>query len=164
VTRPSWLVPCALAAWACRAGPGAPVPRDPPETLRVIAEDPATPRPAEPEDPQEEPTGFPQATEPLRRDPCGIPIGVAPESLMTAEGIGAVQRRLVEEDLLDADAFDRGLLDEPTLDAIRALQRREELPDVGLPTYATVRALGIDLDDVFLTGDPRCEPPGKVKR
>src|SRR5690606_6113024 len=94
--------------------------------------------------------GFPPT--PARRDRCGIPVVTALEDLMRPAGIRLVQRRLVEESLLADGRYRVGRLDEATLGAVLAFQERADLPAVGLPTYATVEALGLDLDAVFLTG------------
>ena len=121
------------------------VPEDPPATLELFG--------ASLDDDEE----LPPATEPLRRDACGVPLALSSAGLMGPEGIGRVQSRLVEEGILAAGDYQEGSLDATTIAAIVELQGREDLPQVGLPTYSTVRALGIDLDEAFHTGDESCE-------
>jgi hypothetical protein len=74
---------------------------------------------------------------------------------MVPGAIERIQERLVARELL-ATPYREGELDSPTLGAITDLQRRSELPAVGLPSYATVRALGIDPVEVFASGSARC--------
>jgi hypothetical protein len=122
-------------------------------------------KPTESRDPLEtiarEPTGFSTQADPTRRDACGVPLAVSPEGLIRPEAIGSVQQRLVEEQLLADGGFRRGTLDAPTLDAILELQRREELPETGVPTYATIEALGLDRGEVFHAGEAECERGGR---
>jgi hypothetical protein len=100
---------------------------------------------------------LPLATEPLRRDACGVPLALSTAGLMQPAGVRQVQARLVEEGMLAAGDYREGALDAATIAAIMDLQRREDIPTVGLPTYSTVRALGIELDEAFRTGDETCE-------
>ena len=66
-----------------------------------------------------------------------------------------MQGRLAQRQLLEAP-FLRGELDEPTLAALREFQKQAGLPPVGLPSYASVRALGLEPDQVFESGDASC--------
>lgn len=76
---------------------------------------------------------------------------------MMPKGIRLIQERLLDRGLLDAGAFHPRELDEATLEAIADLQKEEGLAEVGLPTYGTVRALGLEPSAVYITGDASCE-------
>lgn len=139
-----------VAAWwmAGCAGDGEErvrVPEAWPRTTELLAEGVGDDRP------------LPAATKPLRRGPCGVPLALSPEGLMQPGGIRRVQTALVDAQLLAAGAYREGELDEATISAISELQEREQLPAVGLPTYATVRALGLELEEVFRSGEATCE-------
>ena len=164
------LLVLALAGGACsrNGDKRTRLPTQPAEARELIAEEPRPERSeddppvvsaAEEEGP-EPPSGWPPSVDPIRLGPCGIPLAVSSEGMMTADGIRLVQEKLVDEDLLAAGSFQDGALDAATLAAIRELQEREGLPQVGLPTYATVRALGVDARIVFLSGDPHCGDEG----
>ena len=150
---PAPIVALLFGAAACGGG-AKPIPQAPPSTIAVVAdEDQPGPAGAGDAGPSgDEPRG---AAPPLRRDDCGVAIAVSMEGLMVPGGVERMQRALVARELLSAPYRD-GQLDRPTLEAILELQRRSELPAVGLPSYASVRALGIDPSDVFVSGSSGC--------
>lgn len=138
------------------------LPEETSESLEVLAEDPRRDEAAEGEEAEgearEDPiTGLPRATKPSRQDPCGIPLAVSVEAMISPEGIVRIQEELVKKGLLPKDSYKRGHLESATLAAILALQKQADLPPVGLPTYSTVEALGLDPESVFMTGDANCE-------
>jgi hypothetical protein len=93
----------------------------------------------------------------------GIPIASTPQGLMKEGAEKKIQLRLKSKGLLTAEEVN-GQLDPPTREALRKFQKKEGLPATGLPSYETVRSLGLDLDAVFHTvGHPRepaARPPG----
>ena len=92
---------------------------------------------------------------PRRRNACGVVVTVSMEGLMAPGGVALLQERLVQRQLL-APPYREAELDAPTLAALLELQRRSDLPAVGLPSYATVRALGVEPARVFQAGVARC--------
>lgn len=139
-----------ISAVGCRQEPPPQVPDSPPEALEALAEE-------RQEGSQVE---FPAAREPTRRGPCGIPMAVSMEGLMKPNGIRRIQQKLEQEGLLASGEYRPLELDAATLRALLEFQRQRELPAVGLPTYGTVRALGLELPAVFLTGGESCEGAG----
>lgn len=149
------LVLIAGQMWAAScARPGnkrAEIPTEPAESLEILAEDAPDPQA------DDQVQAFPPASDPIRRGACGIPLAVSIEAMFQDEGIQIVQRALIQRGLLSKDARVPGELDSATLEAIAELQRANDLPVVGLPTYATLRLLDIEPDEVLRTGDPRCD-------
>lgn len=151
-----------LLVAACGSG-AKPVPKAPPSTIAVVADEdepgqgwPGEGKAGEKDGGDEDGGDAARPAEPaLRRDACGIPVAVSMEALMLPGGIARIQQRLVARELLSPPYSDDEL-DQATLEAILELQRRAELPRVGLPSYATVRALGIDPAQVFASGSARC--------
>jgi hypothetical protein len=131
---------------SCAHPEGSRVPEGTPSLLARLAEE---------EPPAGEAPG-PQLP-PLRRDRCGLPVVVSVESLFAPGGVRHVQESLVARGVLREQTYRPGELDESTLTAVREFQEQVELPAVGLPTYSTVRALGLDVDAVFTSGDAVCE-------
>ena len=81
-------------------------------------------------------------------DGSGIPVAVSPAALLAPGGVRALSSALAERHLLPrARVGDQ--LDADVEKAIATLQRREEMPVTGLPTYATVAALGLSPEKVF---------------
>src|SRR5690606_34645395 len=120
-------------------------------SLEVLAEDPRRDELAEGEEGEgeteaDEPeiTGLPPATEPTRFDPCGIPLAVSIEAMIQPKAIVRIQEELVKEGLLAQNTYKEGQLESATVAALIALQKQEDLPPVGLPTYSTVEALGLE--------------------
>ena len=87
----------------------------------------------------------------------GIPFSSSPQGLMQDGGERKIQERLRDRHLLAA-AECTGQLDATTREAIRRFQKAEGLPVTGLPSYETVRHLGLDLDAVFRTTRHPREP------
>jgi hypothetical protein len=137
-----------LSVTACSSD-AKPVPRVPPNTLSVIADE------AEPREGDAVGAAPGPAQAALWRGACGIPVTVSMEGMMLRGGIARIQERLVARELLAAP-YREGELDRATIGALLELQRRSELPPVGLPSYATVHALGIDPAQVFVSGSARC--------
>jgi len=65
-----------------------------------------------------------------------------------------LQERLRAKDLLPA-GHRTGQLDADTREALRRYQKRAGLPATGLPSYETVRSLGLPLETIFLAVEPR---------
>jgi peptidoglycan hydrolase-like protein with peptidoglycan-binding domain len=80
----------------------------------------------------------------------GIPVASTPQGLMKEGAEKRIQQRLETKGLLTAEQVN-GQLDPPTRDALRKFQKKSGLPPTGLPSYETVRSLGLDLDAVFHT-------------
>jgi hypothetical protein len=143
---------CLMAA-ALACGHGArtpqPIPEHPPASLAPIAN---------------QGSGDAGATFPAgraaTRGSCGIVTAVSPEGLLRPDGAGHIQDRLVQLGLLRPGTFQSGKLDDNTLSALMRLQREKHLPVVGLPTYATVEALGLAPDEVYLSGQTDCPDGG----
>lgn len=151
-------IAAAASGIGCRTGKPAKIPENTAKSLELLAEDPRRDELAEgAEDEEQQGTGLPRATEPTRYDPCGIPLAVSIEAMISPKAIAGIQEALVEKGLLAPDTYNDGELESATLAAIIALQKQADLPPVGLPTYSTVEALGLDPRLIFTTGDPNCE-------
>ncbi len=148
--RPSLLC-LMLGALACghSARTPQPIPEHPPASLAPIANQGAGDAGAV----------FP-AGRAATRGPGGIATAVSPEGLLRPDGAGHIQDRLVQLGLLRPGTFQSGKLDDNTLAALMSLQREKHLPVVGLPTYATVEALGLSPDEVYLSGQADCPDGG----
>ncbi len=151
---------CALTLLmaACGGGGERPlqVPEAPPETLEVLVS-PSTPEQGADEDSETARVSYPLTKQAVRRDGCGIPVAVNPIALMRPGVIEQLQRRLVERELLKEATFERGELDGPTLTALAQAQRELDLPVVEMPNYATLRELGLEPTEAFISGDATCE-------
>jgi hypothetical protein len=81
----------------------------------------------------------------------GIPVAMSPDALMRPGAAERLQRALRAQGLLDPKARLSGL-DDATRAALRSFQMKRGLPATGLPSYSTVRALGLRVDEVFVHG------------
>lgn len=81
--------------------------------------------------------------------PSGIAVSLQPSPLFHDGAIERVQRALIVRELLPP-RHGSGNLDAATRRALRAFQRGQRLPETGLPTYRTVRSLGLDPAEIFL--------------
>jgi len=80
----------------------------------------------------------------------GLAVASTPQGLMQEGAEAAIQRRLQAKGFLHGEQS-RGQLDSSTRAALRAFQKSEGLPATGLPSYETVRHLGLSLDAIFHT-------------
>ena len=80
----------------------------------------------------------------------GLPMASTPQGLMRDGAEEQIQRRLHAKGFLGAEQRS-GRLDPATRQALRRYQKSEGLPPTGLPSYETVRHLGLDLDAIFHT-------------
>src|SRR4051794_10245865 len=87
----------------------------------------------------------------------GLTIASTPVGLMREGAEQKVQERLRAKGLLPAE-HRTGRLDAETREALQRYQKREGLPATGLPSYETVRQLGLDLDSIFRTVTPAASP------
>lgn len=88
----------------------------------------------------------------------GIPISSTPHGILREGAEAKLQRSLQSRGFLHGEQTP-GQLDPPTREALRRFQKREGLPPTGLPSYETVRHLGLDLDSIFHTvANPRERP------
>jgi hypothetical protein len=111
----------------------------------------------------------PSAVPPTKVDPehaaeTGISIASTPQGLMQDGAEEKIQRGLKAKGFLHAEHLS-GQLDPDTREALRRYQKSEGLPPTGLPSYETVRHLGLSLDAVFHTtphpNDPTARPSGR---
>lgn len=86
----------------------------------------------------------------------GLTIASTPQGLMREGAEGRIQERLRAKDLLPA-SHRTGQLDADTREALRRHQQRAGLPATGLPSYETIRSLGLPLDAIFLAVEPRSD-------
>jgi hypothetical protein len=77
----------------------------------------------------------------------GTPVPLTPAAALERGQLQEIQRRLADRKLLGQ--HEDGNLDQPTREALRRLQKAEDLPETGLPDHETVRKLGLDPDRVF---------------
>ena len=88
----------------------------------------------------------------------GIPISGTAHGILQDGAERRIQRRLQGKGFLNGEQTD-GQLDPQTREALSRFQKREGLPPTGLPSYETVRHLGLDLDSIFQTvAHPRERP------
>jgi peptidoglycan hydrolase-like protein with peptidoglycan-binding domain len=80
----------------------------------------------------------------------GIPISSTPHGILQDGAETKIQHRLQDKGFLHGEQTE-GQLDPQTREALRKFQKREGLPPTGLPSYETVRHLGLDLDSIFNT-------------
>lgn len=80
----------------------------------------------------------------------GIPVASTPQGLLQEGAEKKIQARLHARHLLETDQ-QSGQLDNDTRAALRKFQKAEGLPTTGLPSYETVKHLGLDLDTIFHT-------------
>jgi hypothetical protein len=80
----------------------------------------------------------------------GLPVASTPQGLMKEGAEARIQQRLRAKGFLHGEQS-TGQLDQPTRAALRAFQKGEGLPVTGLPSYETVRHLGLSLDSIFHT-------------
>lgn len=91
------------------------------------------------------------------RDISGIPVAVSPSGLMRPGAERLLQVALAARGFLTERQI-TGTFSEATREALRRLQIATGLPATGLPSYATVEALGLEPGRIFHTG-PRTSPP-----
>ncbi|HEY8924332.1 MAG TPA: peptidoglycan-binding domain-containing protein [Polyangia bacterium] len=84
----------------------------------------------------------------------GLTVSSTPQGLMREGAEARIQERLRAKELLPA-GHRTGQLDADTRDALRRYQERAGLPATGLPSYETIRSLGLPLDTIFLAIEPR---------
>ena len=96
-----------------------------------------------------------QATE------TGVTMASTPQGLMREGAERRLQLRLYDKGFLPA-GHDNGQLDAGTREALRSYQKSEGLPTTGLPSYETVRHLGLDLDTIFRTVTPSASQAGEL--
>jgi len=96
---------------------------------------PAKPRAATRETPHEKPA-----------DANGVPVATAPGGLLADGAEQKIRERLVAEGCL-ADDAKRSMSD-----GLRQCQKAHDLPATGMPDHATVKALGLNPDDIFRQG------------
>jgi hypothetical protein len=77
----------------------------------------------------------------------GTPVPLSPADALEPGQLREIQRRLGDRKLLGQ--HEDGNLDQATREALRKLQKAEDLPETGLPDHETVRKLGLDPDRVF---------------
>lgn len=98
------------------------------------------------------PAARPLPSAPQRAPSGRLPVAVSPQALLRPGAITDLQRRLVRVGLL-GERDVSGRLDGPTEVALRALQRRERLPETGFPTYETCERLGLGPARLFHTAE-----------
>jgi hypothetical protein len=79
-------------------------------------------------------------------DRDGVPIATAPGGLLAEGGEQKIRKRLVAEGCLADDA--KGSLS----DGLRQCQKAHDLPATGIADHATVKALGLNPDEIFRQG------------
>jgi peptidoglycan hydrolase-like protein with peptidoglycan-binding domain len=84
----------------------------------------------------------------------GLTVASTPQGLMRDGAEAKIQERLRAKELLAA-GHRTGQLDGETREALRRYQKRAGLPATGLPSYETIRSLGLPLDAIFLAIEPR---------
>lgn len=89
----------------------------------------------------------PAADEP---PPARTVVSGSPGGLLKPGAEERIQQALADRGLL-GDRHRKGSLDAPTEAAIRALQKREGMPETGVPDQATLRKLGLDPDALFVS-------------
>src|SRR5215218_5442097 len=82
-----------------------------------------------------------------RRTGVALQVPSRPEDLLNAGAVERVQDALAKQGL--GGRFTRGELDEATTASLRKLQEQRDLAQTGLPDRATLKALGLDPDDVY---------------
>jgi peptidoglycan hydrolase-like protein with peptidoglycan-binding domain len=93
----------------------------------------------------------------------GLPISSTSHGILQDGAERKIQRRLQEKGFLQGQQTE-GELDPKTREALRQFQKREGLPPTGLPSYETIRHLGLDLDSIFQTAShPRERPASSSK-
>ena len=93
----------------------------------------------------------------------GLPISSTPHGILQDGAERKIQQRLQEKGFLQGQQTE-GELDPKTREALRQFQKREGLPATGLPSYETIRHLGLDLDSIFQTvSHPRERPASSSK-
>lgn len=80
----------------------------------------------------------------------GIPVASTPAGLLRDGAEKRLQDRLRAKGFLRSEQSS-GQLDDQTRIALQKYQKSEGLPTTGLPSYETVRHLGLDLDAIFVT-------------
>lgn len=99
------------------------------------------------------PTGDRNVTPPeILIDASGIPVAISPGAMLRAGAAREIDVRLAEQGLLEAGQVN-DQLDDATQQGLQRAQRRAGLPATGMPSYATVEALGLSPEDVFQTSD-----------
>ena len=77
------------------------------------------------------------------------PVGTTPASILRADGIREIQKKL--------KVAESGDLDDHTRKALEKFQRQEHLASTGEPDMETVEKLGLDVDDIFQSGSRKKE-------
>jgi peptidoglycan hydrolase-like protein with peptidoglycan-binding domain len=80
----------------------------------------------------------------------GIPVASTPAGLLRDGAEKRLQDRLRVKGFLRNEQSS-GQLDDETRNALQRYQKSEGLPATGLPSYETVRHLGLQLDSIFVT-------------
>jgi hypothetical protein len=81
----------------------------------------------------------------------GVPLSTSPVGLLKPGAAKRIQERLVGQGGLSADQL-TGQLDGPTRSALARFQTANDLPPTGDPDDATVKKLGLDAADIFVSG------------
>jgi len=82
-------------------------------------------------------------------DANGVPVATAPGGLLADGAEQKIRERLVAEGCLADDAKRSGAA---MSDGLRQCQKAHDLPATGMPDHATVKALGLNPDDIFRQG------------
>jgi hypothetical protein len=92
----------------------------------------------------------PSALAAVEVDSSGVPFAPAPEGLLRAHAIDAIQERLHAQGLISG-AQRTGKLDATTREALRHFQSTNDLPSTGLPSYRTIEALKLPASKIFFS-------------
>ena len=78
--------------------------------------------------------------------PDAVPVATGPEALLKPGADDQIRERLVANGVLDGDDKKSAAA---TRDAIRRFQKAHDLPATGVADHETVKALGLDPDQIF---------------
>jgi peptidoglycan hydrolase-like protein with peptidoglycan-binding domain len=78
----------------------------------------------------------------------GPPLATSPGGLLKPDAVEAIQQKLAARGQLPA-GHTSGKLDDPTREALRDFQRKNNLPATGTPDDLTVKKLGLDPGRIF---------------
>jgi hypothetical protein len=81
----------------------------------------------------------------------GVPLSTSPVGLLKPGAAKRIQEQLAGQGALPADQV-TGQLDGPTRSALARFQAEHQLPATGDPDDATVKKLGLDAADIFVSG------------
>src|SRR4051812_30498209 len=112
---------------------------------------------AQPAAPEEKKTEKPQhagteARKPAHRESGGdnsVPLATAPGGLLAPGAEEKIRKRLAAEGCLDDDAKESG---GALSEGLRRCQKAHDLPATGMPDDATIKALGLNPDQIFRHG------------